>query len=329
MNLKKEDTKTEINDEHIPWVEKYRPKQLSNIILDKNNEMILENILKQKIFPNMLLYGSPGTGKTTTIINITRMYLMKYYKYNKESIIHLNASDERGIDIIRNQLQYFVSSNSMNKNDYKFVILDEIDYMTRSAQIALKILIEEYKTNVTFCLICNYISKIEIALRNMFVVLRFNNLPKSKMESLLEKINTKENINFSKRKIKSIVQYYKSDIRSMVNYIQTYNTTQIKIIDNEIYDQLLLDILKYDDINKFLKRLFVICKRTENTESDIIIYFCKYLLEYSIQKMNDKKFEENEMMKIFEMVQYIVESTHVKLIYKIKYLFYGIKKYIK
>ena len=89
------------NNDSIPWVEKYRPKVFSDIVLNDNNKALLENILKNDYFPNLLLYGPPGTGKTTTIINLINKYQELNNEKSKELIVHLNASDDRGIDIIR------------------------------------------------------------------------------------------------------------------------------------------------------------------------------------------------------------------------------------
>jgi replication factor C subunit 3/5 len=122
---------------NIPWVEKYRPSIIKDIILEDNNKKIFYNIIKYDIFPNLLFYGPPGTGKTTTIINIINLYNKN--KINSKSlVIHLNASDDRGIDTIRNQIYQFSISKSLFSNGLKFVILDEIDYMTTTAQQALK-----------------------------------------------------------------------------------------------------------------------------------------------------------------------------------------------
>ena len=98
----------------IPWVEKYRPSSIDNIVLDCVNQEILTNILSTNTFPNMLFYGPPGTGKTTTAINIINAYQKKYDEANKGLMIHLNASDERGIDIVRNQIAQFVNSKTLH-----------------------------------------------------------------------------------------------------------------------------------------------------------------------------------------------------------------------
>ena len=157
----------------IPWVEKYRPYDYKNIILCNENKYFLDNLLKLNYIPNLLLYGPPGTGKTTTIINLIKKYLNNNNIDNNDLIIHLNASDDRGIDIIRNQINNFVNSKTLFTNGIKFVILDEVDYMTKNAQIALKYLINLNINNIRFCLICNYISKIDNSLRNQFINLRF------------------------------------------------------------------------------------------------------------------------------------------------------------
>jgi len=92
-------------NESMPWVEKYRPSCFDEIVLDPYNRIILSNILKTNYFPNLLFYGPPGTGKTTTIINLVNTYQSKLNMRNRGLMIHLNASDERGIDIIRNQIK--------------------------------------------------------------------------------------------------------------------------------------------------------------------------------------------------------------------------------
>ena len=226
--------------ESIPWVEKYRPKHLSDVVLDQNNKIILDNIIKNDHFPNLLLYGPPGTGKTTTIINLINSYQIKYNQNHKGLMIHLNASDERGIDIIRNQIASFVNSSGLFMDGMKFVVLDEVDYMTKNAQQALKYLLQSYNTNVRYCLICNYISRIDESLQNEFIRLRFNQLPENSINKFLRNIVDKEKLDISDESIKSIQAVYQSDIRSMINYIQSNQNilSDYKIINYEIWDKL-------------------------------------------------------------------------------------------
>ena len=226
-----------------PWVEKYRPNTFDDIVLDQINKKILENIIKNEHFPNLLFYGPPGTGKTTSIINLIKTYQEKCN--NKNLMIHLNASDERGIDIIRNQINTFVTSKSLFNDGMKFVILDEVDYMTKNAQIALRYLLQNYKPNVRFCLICNYISRIDEALQNEFVRLRFNQLPENEIRTFLNVINEKENLQFSPDTISLVQKLFNSDIRSMINYMQSNELIihSKKIIQPELWEKMTRSII--------------------------------------------------------------------------------------
>ena len=239
------------NNKYTPWVEKYRPVTINDIVLDPLNKQIMSNIIKTQYFPNLLFYGPPGTGKTTSVINLINAYQETYNIKNKISnkpcLIHLNASDDRGIDIIRNQINNFVNARSLFNNNMKFVILDEIDYMTKTAQVALRYLLQDY-TNVRFCLICNYISRVDESLQTEFVRLRFNQLPRHDIHVFLKKINEYENLNYNDDVLHSIHQLFNSDMRSMINYMQS-NETNINnnsIITHELWERLINDIQHHD-----------------------------------------------------------------------------------
>jgi DNA polymerase III delta prime subunit len=236
----------------IPWVEKYRPKTFENIVLSDTNKIILKNIIENNYFPNLLLYGLPGTGKTTTIINLIELYQATNEVVMNANMIHLNASDERGIDIVRNQINMFVSSNTIFNQGVKFVILDEVDYMTKNAQQALSYLIEQNYANVRFCLICNYISRIETSLQEKFIFLRFNSLPKQDIKVFLEDICFKEGIQIKPDQIDNIITTYKSDMRSMINFIQANHNN----IEN-------ICMTSFDELDKFL----ILCKIPNNIKN--------------------------------------------------------------
>ena len=225
---------------YIPWVEKYRPSRFENIVLSDINKTIFKNILDTDYFPNMLLYGPPGTGKTTTIINLINTYQQAHNQLNKGLMIHLNASDERGIDIIRNNINTFVNSKNLFNDGMKFIILDEVDYMTKNAQHALKYLLQINNRNVRFCLICNYISRIDESLQNELMRLRFNQLPENDILNFLEVINTSEKLNYTREEFIAIQKIYKSDIRSMINYIQSNQNidSSKKILNSDVFDDI-------------------------------------------------------------------------------------------
>ena len=269
------------------WVEKYRPCQFDDIVLDPLNRQILKNVIDSSYFPNLLFYGPPGTGKTTTIINLITAYQVKLNNKNKDLIIHLNASDERGIDIIRNQISFFVNSKPLFNTGMKFVILDEVDYMTKNAQQALRNLLESYTNNVRFCLICNYISKIDEGLQNEFIRLRFNQLPKNEIVHFLTNISTSENLNISQKSLHCIQKLFKSDIRSMINFLQsnqdivkTHNGEQshINIIDSDVWDNLIRLLTKKEKINKIKSFIDGVSIEYNIDKKNIIKDFLNYII---------------------------------------------------
>ena len=287
----------------IPYVEQYRPKNFDDIVLDNLNKKILKNIIDTSYFPNLLFYGPPGTGKTTTIINLITAYQEKLNNKNKDLIIHLNASDERGIDIIRNQINYFVNSKPLFNTGMKFVILDEVDYMTKNAQQALRYLLQNYSSNVRFCLICNYISKIDEGLQNEFIRLRFNQLPKDDIIHFLKNISVSENLNMSQNVLSCIQKLYKSDIRSMINFMQSnqdlvkYAKKDIKIIDHDVWNSLLKMLIKREKLE--LMQIFIhnISIQYNIDKKNIIKDFLNYIIRNhtSYLNINFLNFVENIM----------------------------------
>ena len=231
-----------------PWVERFRPTKFDDIVLDPLNKKILTNIITTSYFPNLLFFGPPGTGKTTTIINLVNSYQEVLGQKNKGLMIHLNASDERGIDIIRNQINQFVNSKSLFNQGTKFVILDEVDYMTKNAQQALRYLLQNYTNGVRFCLICNYISRIDEGLQNEFLRLRFNQLPEQDIISFLKNISVSENLNMTDKSLRLIQKLYKSDIRSMINFMQSnqhITDDEFNIIDETVWEELYSKIAEH------------------------------------------------------------------------------------
>ena len=265
----------------IPFVEKYRPVKFDDIVLDPLNKQILKNIIETGYFPNLLFYGPPGTGKTTTIINLVNSYQEKLNQKNKELMIHLNASDERGIDIIRSQINQFVNSKTMFNHGMKFVILDEVDYMTKNAQQALRYLLQNFSNSVRFCLICNYISRIDEGLQNEFLKLRFNQLPKNNIINFLNNISICENLNLNQTTLNLIQTLYKSDIRSMINVMQSNQNIKdpnICIIDNSIWEQLFNKIKNGDDLELLILFTNDISYKYNMDKKHIIKDFLNYII---------------------------------------------------
>jgi replication factor C subunit 3/5 len=268
-------------NESSPWVEKYRPTKFGDIVLDPLNKSLMEAALANDYFPNLLLYGPPGTGKTTTIINLVNEYQDKHGQRNKGLMIHLNASDERGIDIIRSQINQFVNTSPLFGTGTKFVILDEVDYMTKNAQHALKYLLQQFNSNVRFCLICNYISRIDEALQNEFVRLRFNQLPQDDILRFLATINDAEKLAYNVEALHSIQRLYKSDIRSMINYMQSNQdlSTHAKVIDEGVWIKL-TDIVSARDANSALLLLDTISDEYNIDAKSVIKDYLNYIIRH-------------------------------------------------
>jgi DNA polymerase III delta prime subunit len=260
-----------------PWVEKYRPTQFNDIVLDASNRKILSNIIETSYFPNILLYGPPGTGKTTTAMNLINAYQKKQNNVAKDLIIHLNASDERGIDIIRNQISSFVNSKPLFRTGMKFVILDEVDYMTKNAQQALRYLLQHYSSSARFCLICNYITRIDTGLQHEFIRMRFNQLPPIEVVQFLKRVCVAENVKMDDLLLQNIQKLYKSDIRSMLNYIQI-NQRDLNTINDESWEELIL-VIKNNKNNKNKKDFVTELSLKYNIDKrNLIKDFLNYLI---------------------------------------------------
>lgn len=304
-----------MNSSGVPWVESHRPKYFDDIVLDPLNKQILKNIIEKSYFPNLLFYGPPGTGKTTTIINLINAYQEKQNNKNKDLIIHLNASDERGIDIIRNQISYFVNSKPLFNNGMKFVILDEVDYMTKNAQQALRYLLQNYTSKVRFCLICNYISKIDEGLQNEFIRLRFNQLPSDDIINFLNNISVSENLGLSMKTLSCIQRLYKSDIRSMINFIQSNQNLEgmsSNIIDNDIWEELLEKITKKEKLNIITSYIHTISINYNIDKKNIIKDFLNYIIK------NYSKYVDSKFLDFVENIMHSQnQNTNININYSI------------
>lgn len=283
-----------------PWIEKYRPTKLNDIILNDVNKKIINNMLKTEYYPNLILYGPPGTGKTTTILCIINEYQKKHNCTN--NYIHLNASHERGINIIRNEIYQFTQNNNIFNNCQKFILLDEIDSMTKQAQNNLYYIIEQCNNkNITFILICNYLNKIIHIIRNNLLILHFN---KTSLicNQFLKKCIKNENMVIKKDKLDLIKNNNLHDLRNIINELQNYDKTDIIINDNYFknilnqknYITIYHKINKYYD-NRIILQLFLDYLYRNDMVDDNIIEMIQYLLFQNI---------DNEFI-FYEFIPYI------------------------
>ena len=249
------------------WTEKYRPKSFDDIVLHDHTADMFSNILHSRMIPNLMLYGPPGTGKTTAILNLKQ----KLYNYSecRELTIHFNASDDRGIDVVRTQISRFVKSNTIFYKGCKLVILDEVDYMTNIAQNELVSVIEEYAaSNIAFILMCNYYTRIDPNLASHFIKVPFYTLNVESTGKIIENVCINENIKFNAENIPNLLSFYHGDIRSIMNYIQLNNTTEIINITT-------------------IKRIHSLIVDTSYNKSDDTIFYnlLQFCAEYNISFM--------------------------------------------
>ncbi|ODV69622.1 P-loop containing nucleoside triphosphate hydrolase protein [Hyphopichia burtonii NRRL Y-1933] len=216
--------------QHTPWVEKYRPKNLDDVASQDHAVKVLKKTLQSANLPHMLFYGPPGTGKTSTVLALAKqLYGPSLYK---SRVLELNASDERGISIVRQKIKNFARSTISNasKDDlanypcppYKIIILDEADSMTKDAQSALRRTMENYANVTRFCLICNYITRIIDPLASRCSKFRFRLLNNDNALNRLKYIVKEENINLQNDEVlDEVLKVSNGDLRKAITFLQS------------------------------------------------------------------------------------------------------------
>ncbi|KAG5358799.1 putative replication factor C subunit 5 [Yarrowia sp. C11] len=215
--------------EHLPWVEKYRPDTLDDVTGHEGVVTTLKKLLANKKFPHLLFYGPPGTGKTSTILAVAREIYGPNYK---SMVLELNASDDRGIDVVRDQIKVFASSRQIfqragdenSRSNFKLVILDEADAMTNVAQNALRRVIEQYTTHTRFCILANYTHKLNPALLSRCTRFRFSPLPEAAIDKRIMQVIDAENVKIAPDAKAALLELSKGDMRRALNVLQACQT---------------------------------------------------------------------------------------------------------
>lgn len=199
------------------WVEKYRPKTLDEVVGQEEIVKRLKGYVEKKNIPHMLFSGPPGTGKTATAIALTRDLFGEAWRDN---FIEMNASDERGIDVVRHKIKEFARTAPIGGAPFKIIFLDEADALTADAQAALRRTMEMFSRSCRFILSCNYVSRIIEPIQSRCAVFRFKSVPKEAMRKRLLEICQKENVNITEDGIEAILYISAGDFRKAINALQ-------------------------------------------------------------------------------------------------------------
>ena len=214
-----------MSDEFLPWIEKYRPKNIDEIISHDMNIETIKKLLEGGALPHLLFHGSPGTGKTSTIMALAKEI---YGNNMRLMVMKLDASDDCGINSVREDIKGFAEKSNMFQKGVRLIILDEADSMTFDAQFALRRIIEKYSTTIRFCLICNYENKIIPAIRSRCANFRFSNIDIKHICNKLNHIVIAENIKPEENVIGTIALLAKGDLRKAINLLQSISLQTTK-----------------------------------------------------------------------------------------------------
>lgn len=305
-----------IIDIKIPWVEKYRPKNSQEILLEPFIKQKIEKILETKSIPNMIITGEPGTGKTSTILFLARqIYGDKY----AENVLELNASDDRGLSIINNTIYPFCKKktnclngkNSEKYPDHKLVILDEADSITPKAQNLLSNIISEFRKNTRIVFICNDCTQIIESIQSRCMIIKYPRINSDNLYQKIEYICQKEKVSYTDKGIDTLLFVSDQDIRQAINNLECIYYSFNKLDELTVYK--LIDKPKPYYISELIKNCYSgDYVKTINTvkslyikgytPNDILLTFMKYLFESTNNFENLVKLDEETKLKIYEII---------------------------
>lgn len=283
------------------WTEKYRPEKFEEVAGQKHVLQRLKGLVESEEMPHLLFAGPAGVGKTTSALIIAKKLYGKEWRNN---FLELNASDERGIDIIREKVKDFARTRPIGNHAFKIIMLDEADSLTRDAQQALRRTMENYSKTCRFILSCNYSSKIIDPIQSRCAVFRFKNLKKEDLTEYLRMISESEKIIINDDALSALHEITGGDVRSAVNLLQTASTITSKIDLNSVYEA-----ANYAQ-PKQITNILVLCRENDflQARNELV----KIMLEQGLpavdilkqlsQKIFDLKLEEDKKLEILKQI---------------------------
>lgn len=230
------------------WVDKYRPQTFDEIIGQNYFVTRVKAFIDSKNLPHLLFAGAPGTGKTTTALVVARELFGEYGM--KGNYLELNASDDRGIDVIRNQIKEFAKLKSLTDIPYKIICLDEADSLTKDAQQALRRTMEKYSSSCRFILACNEISKIMDPIQSRCVIFKFKPLGEEALSELIDRIAKGEGLKVDADAKESLILASRGDVRKLTNILQATSAIE-KVITTKLIDEI-LDSVNPKEVEKMI-----------------------------------------------------------------------------
>ena len=214
------------------WIEKYRPSNLSEVVGQTPITSRLKNYVKERSMPHLLFAGPAGTGKTTCALALAKELFGELWKHN---LHELNASDERGIDVVRGKIKEFARTAPLGEDGFKIIFLDEADALTGAAQAALRRTMEKYSRTCRFVMSCNFSSKIIDPIQSRCAVFRFRPLKAEDVERYLKFVAVKEELNIDMEAYESLTYLAQGDLRRAINGLQMAAAANVDITPDVVY----------------------------------------------------------------------------------------------
>lgn len=295
-----------------PWIEKYRPTNVNDLVLDENTASKLKKIILDKNMPNIIITGHSGIGKTSTILCIAKNLLGKNFK---NGILEMNASDERGVKSVQDSIEYFCKKKwdvDASCCKHKIVLLDEADNMTKQAQKAINVLMEKYYDTTRFAFTCNNSTEIIEAIQSRCLIFKYHHLAGKQVTDKLTKICETESIPYTAEGIESIVMTAQGDLRQAINNLQLTFNGYNNIVPENVYklcdkpQPLLIKNIFIACEKKNAKRALSILNELYDkgySSSDISTGMLYTLKTMDTRQINDKK-----------RMEYLIEISNVALV---------------
>ena len=270
-----------MNKGDLPWIEKYRPTKISDILFDNILRDKFNRIMEKKIYPNLILMGNPGVGKTSTLLAFTKQVCGKYYN---EAVLELNASDNRGLDIVDKMIIHFckkIVTDTEGNPIKKFIIFDEADNITPKAQYVISDLIDLFSQTTIFTFTCNDSTQIIESIQSKSLLIKFNKVNETNMFNRLKEICGIEKITIADEIIREIIVNSEGDMRSALINLEVinkgltdkdkknYRSLMTNKIEKNLLDKLLLSLIggEFHECIKYYKQI------KQNGYSNIDIVF--------------------------------------------------------